>query len=255
MHHADGDGACQLDAEITVGHAVQTVGAGGSEAQLFGGEIPVQRVGGACQCTRAQRALAVHAGGGVRKTIKVAQQHGSVGHQRVTEGDGLGALQMGVAGHDGGGVLRSLFAQHPHQLHDVGLQSLAVIPQSQADIQRHLIVAAAAGVQPLARIPDTGGQGLLHESVHVLGGGVDGQRTAGQIVRDGSQPAEDIRAVLLRDDALPCQHGGMDAAAAHILRDHPLVEADGGVEVVDAAVHRLGKPTLPELFCHNINSL
>ena len=43
----------------------------------------------------------------------------------------------------------------------------------------------------------------------------------------------------------------MDAAAAHILRDHPLVEADGGVEVVDAAVHRLGKPTLPELFCHN----
>ena len=43
----------------------------------------------------------------------------------------------------------------------------------------------------------------------------------------------------------------VDAAAAHILRDHPLVEADRGVEVVDAAVHRLGKPTLPELFCHN----
>ena len=46
MHHADGDGACQLDAEITVGHAIQTVGAGGGKAQLFGGEIPVQRVGG-----------------------------------------------------------------------------------------------------------------------------------------------------------------------------------------------------------------
>ena len=115
----------------------------------------------------------------------------------MAEGDGLGALQMGVAGHDGGSVLRRLFAQHPHQLHDVGLQSLAVIPQSQADIQRHLIVAAAAGVQPLARIPDTGGQGLLHKGVHVLGGGINSQRTAGQVVRDGSQAAEDIRTVLL----------------------------------------------------------
>ena len=34
-------------------------------------------------------------------------------------------------------------------------------------------------------------QGLLHKGVHVLGGGVNGQRTAGQVVRDGSQPAED----------------------------------------------------------------
>ena len=74
--------------------AVSYTHLGGGEAQLFGGEIPVQRVGSACQCTRAQRALAVHAGGGVRKAVKVAQQHGSIGHQRVAEGDGLGMLQV-----------------------------------------------------------------------------------------------------------------------------------------------------------------
>ena len=251
MHHADGDSACQLDAEIPVGYAVQAVGTGCGKAQLFGGELTIQRVGGTGQSAGTQRALGIHAGGGILKALQVAQEHGGVGHQRMTKGDGLGALQVGVAGHDSGGILRGLPADDLDELHDVSLQGVAVVPQGQADIQRHLIVAAAAGVQPLARIPDTGGQGLLHKGVHVLGGGVNSQRTAGQVVRDGSQAAEDIRTVLLRDDALPCQHSGMDAAAAHILRDHPLVEADGGVEVVDAAVHRLGKPTLPELFCHN----
>ena len=173
----------------------------------------------------------------------------------MAKGDGLGALQVGVAGHNSGGILRRLPADDLDELHDVSLQGVAVIPQGQADIQRHLIVAAAAGVQALACIADAGGQGLLHEGMHILGVGVDLQRTACQIVGNGGQPAEDILAVLFGDDALLGQHSGVDPAAAHILRDHALIEPDGGVEVVDAAVHRLGKPTLPELFCHNINSL
>ena len=41
------------------------------------------------------------------------------------------------------------------------------------------------------------------------------------------------------------------AAAAHILRDQALIEADGGVEVVHAGIHGLGKTALPELFCHS----
>ena len=169
----------------------------------------------------------------------------------MAEGDGLGALQVSVAGHDGGGVLTGLFADHLDELHDVALQHVAVVPQRQADIQRHLIVAAAAGVQALARVADAGGEGLLHKGVHILGVGVDLQCAGSQVVGDGSQTVEDILAVLFGDDALLGQHGGVDAAAAHILRDHALVKADGGVEVVDAAVHRLGKPTLPELFCHS----
>ena len=239
MHHAGGDGSGQLDAEIAVGHAVQTVGAGSREAQLLGGELTVQRVGGAGQRAGTQRALGVHPGGGVLKALQVPQEHPCVGHQRVAEGDGLGPLQMGVAGHDGGGVLRRLLADDLHQLDDAALQHLAVVPQGQPDIQRHLIVPAAAGVQPLARVADAGGQGLLHKGVDVLGVGVDLQLAGSQIIRDGSQTVEDVLAVLLGDDALLCQHGGMDAAAAHILRDHPLVKADGRVEVVDARIDRL----------------
>ena len=250
MHHADGDGAGQLDAEIAVGHAVQTVGTGSRKAQLLGGKLPIQRVGGTGQRAGTQRTLAVHAGGSVLKALQVALQHGSVGHQRMTESDGLGTLQVGVAGHDGGGVLRRLFAEDPDQLHDVSLQGLAVVAEGQADVQCHLIVAAAAGVQTLAGIADAGGEGLLHEGMHVLGVGVDLQRTGRQIVGDGSQTVEDVLTVLFRDDALLGQHRGVHAAAAHILRDHALVEPDGRVEVVDAGVHRFGKTAFPELFCH-----
>ena len=168
----------------------------------------------------------------------------------MTKGDGLGALQVGVAGHDSGDILRGLPADDLDELHDVSLQGVAVVPQGQADIQRHLIVAAAAGVQALACIADAGGQGLLHKGMHILGVGVDLQRTACQIVGNGGQPTEDILAVLFGDDALLGQHGGVDPAAAHILRDHPLVKADGGVEIIDARIDRLGEAALPELFCH-----
>ena len=250
MHHADGDGVGQLDAEVTVRNAVQTVGAGCGKAQLFGGELTIQRVGGTGQSAGAQRALGIHAGSGILKALQVAQEHGGIGHQRMAKGDGLSALQVGVAGHDSGGILRGLPADDLDELHDVSLQGVAVIPQGQADIQRHLIVAAAAGVQALACIADAGGQGLLHEGMHILGVGVDLQRTACQIVGNGGQPAEDVLAVLFGDDALLGQHGGVDPAAAHILRDHPLVKADGGVEVIDARIDRLGEAALPELFCH-----
>ena len=170
----------------------------------------------------------------------------------MAKGDGLGPLQVGVAGHDGSGVLRRLFADDLDQLHDIALQHVAVVPQGQADIQSHLVVAAAAGVPPLAGIADAGGEGLLHKGVHILGVGVDLQLAGSQIVGDGSQTVEDILTVFLGDDALFGQHRGVHAAAPHILGDHPLIKADGGVEIVDARVHRLGKAAFPQLFCHNV---
>ena len=105
--------------------------------------------------------------------------------------------------------------------------------------------------QALAGIADAGGEGLLHKGVHILGIGVDLQPAGCQIVGDGCQTVEDVLTILFRDDALLCQHGGVHAAAAHILRDHALVEPDGGVEVVHAGIHGLGKTALPELFCHS----
>ena len=169
----------------------------------------------------------------------------------MAEGDRLGPLQVGVARHDRGGVLAGLFADDPHQPGNEALQPDALVPQGEADVEGDLVVAAAAGVQPLAGVPDAGGQGLLHKGMYVLGGGVDLQRAGGQVVGDGGEAAQNGLAVGLRDDALPGQHGGVDAASLHILGNHPLVKADGGVEILHAGIHRLGKAAFPELFSHD----
>ena len=109
---------------------------------------------------------------------------------------------------------------------------------------------------PIAALLDTKGPeirtGLLKDDKKVTL--VEGQTytlTTREIIGDGSQTVEDVLTVLFRDDALLCQHGGVHAAAAHILRNHALIEADGGVEVVHAGIHGLGKTALPELFCHS----
>ena len=165
----------------------------------------------------------------------------------MAHGHRLGPLQMGVAGHDRGGVLRRLFAQGLHQFRQLLLQAAAHIPQGQADVQGHLVVAAAAGVQALAGVADAGGEGLLHEGVNVLGLRVNGQRPALQVVQDALQPAQDLVRVLLGDDALGAQHGRMGHAAGDVLMGHTLVEPDGRVEIVHAAVHRFRKSALPKL--------
>ena len=102
----------------------------------------------------------------------------------MAEGHGLGALQMGVTGHDILSALFGLIAQHGDQLFDLALDMLAGFPQIQADVQRYLVVSAAAGVQPLTGITHAGSQGLLYKGVYILGVGVNFQCAAVQILQN-----------------------------------------------------------------------
>ena len=146
VHHGKGHGEGDLGAEVPVGDAVQAVLAHLGEAQELGGELAVQGVGGAGQGAAAQ-GHDIHALLGVVKTGEVPQEHLAVGHEVVAEGDGLGPLQVGVPGHDGPGVLLRFFAQHPHQVLQLGLEGGHVFPQGEAHVQGHLVVAAAGGME------------------------------------------------------------------------------------------------------------
>ena len=76
-------------------------GGGGGEAQEAAlGEKLAGEFGG--------EELAVARGEGVLQAAIVAQQHPGVSHQLVAHRHGLGALQVGVAGHDAAGVLFGL---------------------------------------------------------------------------------------------------------------------------------------------------
>ena len=255
MHHADADGRGDLDAEIAVGDAVQAVGAGAVKAEHLRRELPVDRVGGPGQRAGAERAVVQHAGEGVLQAAIVAQQHPGVGHQLVAHRHGLGALQVGVAGHDAAGVLFGLIAQDRHQAEDLVHQAGDFLPQGQADVQRDLVVAAAAGVQALARVADAGGQRLLDKGMDVFGRRVDLQRAAFQVGQNLLQAGQDGVAVLRRNDALLAEHRRMGHAAVDVLAGHALVKANAGVEIVDAGVHRFAETAFPKLFCHEKRSL
>src|SRR5699024_2102785 len=83
-----------------------------------------------------------------------------------------------------------------------------------------------------ARVGGPGVRGLPHKGVRVLGRRVAGQRAAVPIVQDAVQALVDGLHVLLRDDALPPQHGGVDQAAPDVLLDQTRIEADRGIEVI-----------------------
>ena len=114
MHHRDAGCGAEFNGEVTVRHAVQRIAAHGVKAQQLCGVLTVDRVGGAGQCSAAQR-HAVGALAAIDQAFVVAAEHFEPGQQVVAEGHGLCGLQVGEAGHDGVrftlGLLQQAFLQ------------------------------------------------------------------------------------------------------------------------------------------------
>ena len=245
MHHGERDRRGDLRAEVAVGHAVEAVAAHLREAEQLCGEVTVQRIGGAGQCAGAKRTY-IHTLHGVFQAADVSEEHLGIRQQMMTEGDGLCALQMGVAGHHGVGVFLRLIAQHVKQLLDLLNERSTFLAQRQAHIERNLIVAAAGGVQALAGVADAGGQFALHKGVDVFGVRVDEQGAACDIGFDLLETGADLLALALFDDAGFAQHGGVGNAALDILLIHPAVHGDGGVEIIGFRVQRFLEAAFPQ---------
>ena len=251
MYHDEGGVKGNFRAEVPVGDAVQAVLADLGKAQQPSCDGPVQRIGGAGQGAAAQ-GHDVHAPQSVLQTGQVPEKHLGIGHQVVAKGDGLGPLHVGVARHHRGGVLLRFAAQHFHKVLQLGLNGGAVLPQSQAHIQGHLIVAAAGGVKALSRVADAGGKLPFHKGVDVLGVRVDHQRAAVQIRQNALQPLNDLLAFAFLNDAALSQHGGVGHAALNVLPVHPAVDGDAGVKVVCLGVGFLLEAAFPKL--HSVPS-
>ena len=167
----------------------------------------------------------------------------------MTEGHGLRPLQMRITGHDVVRVRLGNIRERPDHGAQQGTDFADLTAQIEPDIQRDLIVAAARGVQTLARVPDPRGQDLFHEHVDVLRFGIDRERAGFEIGENAVQPCDDLLALLCVDDALLPEHGGVRDGARDILAEHAGIKGDRGIEVVDAGVFLFGKARVPH-FCH-----
>ena len=145
----------------------------------------------------------------------------------MTEGDRLGTLEMRVARHDGFGVLLRLVAEHVQQFFEVGENLVSLLAKMQANVERHLIVAAAGSVQALAGAAETGGKFAFHEGVNVLGFHIDLKNTAFDVRENALQAIDDLVRLGTVDDAAGAEHIGMRHAALDVLAEHAAVEGNG----------------------------
>ncbi|MPM44968.1 hypothetical protein SDC9_91653 [bioreactor metagenome] len=162
------------------------------------------------------------------------------------EGGGLGPLQVGVAGHHGVHVRPRLFNQHPFQVQyhprDYGDLFLHVQPE----VHRHLVVAAAAGMQPLPGVPDAPGEKRLHIHVDVLVFQRELNFAGLDVGKNGFQALDDLLSLARLDDPLFAQHGSVGNGTGDVLFVKAGVKGDGGVKVVHQCVGFLLKTSCPE---------
>jgi hypothetical protein len=135
--------------------------------------------------------------------------------------------------------------QAGHQRPELRVDRIDRVAHPQAEIGRHLVVAAARGVQTLARLADTLGQAGLDVHVDVLEGGLEHETSGLDVGGDRLQPVADRRMVGSGQDAHRLQHVRMRQRTAYVLAPQRAVEADRDVDLLHDRRWTAGETTAP----------
>ncbi len=197
--------------------------------------LPVQGVGGTCQGARAQ-GQAVGSFLSVVHAPYIPQEHLEPYQKPVSQGDGLGTLQVRIAGHHVPVMFLRKAQQRFAQLNKGLERFIAGVLHIQAHVGGHLVVAAAAGMQLLARVADFLRQQAFHQHMDILRRGLQAEATILKPLQDILKALADFIPLLLGQDAHLDQHGGMGQAALDVLFVQAAVKGQGGVEII----HNIG---------------
>ena len=246
MHHGQRCRSGEFNREIAVTDRVQAVLADAVHTQVVGHALAVQRVAGTGQGSGAQR-QAVDALARVGHAFGVAAEHLDIGQHVVTKAHRLGHLQMGKAGQDD---IHVFFGQGQQCLLQIGQQpadQVNLAAQPQAHIGRHLVVAAAAGVQAFAGIADQSRQARFDVEVHVFEVELPLEMTGFDFSANRGHAVLNRLVVGGTDDALVAQHFGVRQAAGDVGQPQPFVKKYAGGVAFDQVAHRLGEQRRPGL--------
>ena len=87
----------------------------------------------------------------------------------MTEGDGLSALKMRIAGHYGIDILLGYTVDNAYKSEKKTDNLIRLFTQIESDVKRNLVVTAARSVKPFSRVADTLCQFGLNEHMNILG--------------------------------------------------------------------------------------
>src|SRR5690606_17635166 len=128
-----------------------------------------------------------------------------------------------------------------------GADDVDLVPQPEADVGGHLIVAGAPGVELLAGDADAVGEPCLDVHVHVLEGLGPGEVTGLDGGLDLAEPGDDAVQLLGAQHAHFGQHAGVGQGAANVLAVEALVEIHRGGEAGHEGVGGLVEAPAPGL--------
>jgi hypothetical protein len=177
----------------------------------------------------------------------VAPEHLVISQQVVPERHRLCGLQVGEAGHDAVGVFRRGSDKRPLQRFQPGVSLVDRVPHPQLEVGRHLIVAAARGVQATGPFADQLGEAALGGHVDVLEVPVLRHPVPLVFGGDPVEPLRDRHRVLARNDAAGAEHRDMSLARRYVLAPECLVEGDRGVNLAHDRSGPFGEAPAPHL--------
>ena len=153
-----------------------------------------------------------------------------------------------VARHHGFGVLVGDVEQRALRGLDRRERLVDRGTEQQAHVGRDLVVAAAAGVQPLAGLADDLGQAPLDVEVHVFVGLRPRKGAGADLGADLREALLDRREVALADDVRRVQHARVRYRGFDVELGKPQVEGDRSGEALRERSRRLAEAPRPRLF-------
>ena len=233
--------------EVAVRRRVQAVGGHAREPQPPRQLLDVDRIAGAGGRPGAerQRVGLVHDG---RDAGMVAPQRRRVREEEMRREHRLGAPQVRVRRHQRSTGRRRAAGERVDQPGHLALHRRQPPPQVQPQVERHLLVAGAAGMQPPAHVARALDQLALDECVHVLVVALEERGVAPPGLQDGGQSVADGGGVRRGQHAGPRQRLGPRQAALHVVLEQAAVEGERRLEAEDGGVRRGLEPAGPQVL-------
>ncbi len=184
---------------------------------------------------------------GFGEAFPIAREHLEIGEQVVRPEDGLRAPHVRVAGNHGIGILLGEIDQRAHYTAQQGAHAIAFLAQPEARIERHLFVAAAAGVDLVGHLAGPFLQFADDQRVHVFIGGAFVERGEQRLGADRVERRDDFFPLRGAQNADTLQGSGECLRAANIRVDQPAVEIERSAEALENFARSGFKTAAPEL--------
>ena len=216
MHQQQGGAGAELDGKIPIADGIHGIGGHLLESEQVRHVISVDGKTGPGQGGGPQGQY-VDPLPAFREPLFIPLQHFKPGQHVMAEGNGLGDLQMGKAGHDGIRFPAGDIQQSGHDRRQQCADGVHFVPQVQPQVSRHLVVTGAAGVQFLADIADPLDQGGFDIHMHVFQFNLPLEFAGLDVFQDRLQPVHDQVAFPFTDRLHPGEHADMGDGTGDIV--------------------------------------